>query len=314
MRGKVLATLLLLVGPVATTQCKRNASRSNSGRVTALKIAALEVAVARGAAALPGVDEAALRGLTIAELARLRHLLYVPGKGQQNDSPKRFASRLRLRVGRTVDQMGDAVGMVSVTAWGDDLLERQGQGTSPGFQAGVAFELDTKDESAGQMKLAVRQALMDIDFQAELALGSKEHLVKALETAKDHQRLLTAIDIVALRRARKAVPRLIALLKHRDQRISDRAIGALVALGDRSAVKPLTRLAKFEDTEKLAKLIDGIGALGGAEAKSYLEFVAGGHPDADIRDLAAEALRRTRRMREGASTPAREPESRSQKL
>ena len=69
--------------------------------------------------------------------------------------------------------------------------------------------------------------------------------------------------------------------------------------GDRRAVRALTRLAKFSDTERMAKLIDGVATLGGKEARAYLDFVAGGHPDADIRNLAREAIARSRRRRSG---------------
>jgi len=67
-----------------------------------------------------------------------------------------------------------------------------------------------------------------------------------------------------------------------------------VAIGDRRAVSALTRLTRFRNTEKMAKIIDGIGTLGGREAREYLELVASGHEDADIRNMAAEALARLR--------------------
>jgi hypothetical protein len=142
----------------------------------------------------------------------------------------------------------------------------------------------------------VDQVLDDILFQAALASASPEKLVQAL-TEKDVNRLAAVVEIVATRRTRAAVPALNALLKHPDDRISDRAIGALVAVGDRRAVKELTRLSEFRDTARMAKVLDAIGALGGEEAKDYLEFVASGHEDADIRNLAAEALERMSRKK-----------------
>lgn len=133
--------------------------------------------------------------------------------------------------------------------------------------------------------------LRDIGFQASLAAGDEARIVKALAD-KDPERLAAAIEIAAVRRVKPAVPDLIKLLKHKEERLADRAIGALVAIGDQRAVKPLTRLTRFQDTAKMAKIIDGIGALGGKEARAYLEFVSSGHEDPDIRNLAAEALAR----------------------
>lgn len=101
-----------------------------------------------------------------------------------------------------------------------------------------------------------------------------------------------AIQVVAERRLRGAVPALIGLLASDDQTLRDRALGALVAIGDRRAVKPVTRLARFDDTANLPKVIDALGSLGGGEARAYLEFIVSGHDDPDMRELARDALRR----------------------
>jgi HEAT repeat protein len=135
----------------------------------------------------------------------------------------------------------------------------------------------------------------DVLYQARLVIGPPARLAQALRERKDTARLAAAVEIAGLRRAREAVPALIELLRHQDEQISDRAIGALVAIGDRAAVKPLTRLSSFQDTARMAKVLDAIGSLGGQEARDYLEFVSSGHEDADIRNLAAEALERMSR-------------------
>lgn len=144
------------------------------------------------------------------------------------------------------------------------------------------------------LRKAVETVVADILFQAELARTDATSLVRALQHERDAQRLAAAVDIAAVRRIRAAVPTLIKLLRHKNEIIADRAIGALVAIGDRRAVSALTRLTRFRNTEKMAKIIDGIGTLGGREAREYLELVASGHEDADIRNMAAEALARLR--------------------
>jgi hypothetical protein len=99
-----------------------------------------------------------------------------------------------------------------------------------------------------------------------------------------------AIRIAAERRDRETVPVLIKLLMTDDAELRDRAVGALAEIGDIRAVRPLADLAKFSDVTELVKVLDAISRLGGPEAESYLELVAGGHPSAEVRDLAKRAL------------------------
>lgn len=162
------------------------------------------------------------------------------------------------------------------------------------LQASVAAPLKQEGGHQKRAWAALDSVLGDMGYQAGLARAPVARLVKAL-AVKDPGRLEAAVEIVAVRRVKEAMGPLVKLLKHKEQRISDRAIGALVAIGDPGAVKHLTRLAKFSDTEQMAKVLDAIGALGGKEARQYLEFVASGHEDEDIRSMAKEALDRMTR-------------------
>lgn len=280
--------LLLVLWPVA---CRKTPGpRSAANR---LRIAGLELHVASGLPALTGgVGKVELERWVREEIARGPSLLLEreEAKSEGLAGRDRGAVRLRVKVGRVGDHEGQSVGMVSVSARRARAID------GPSLQSSVAFPLaGTNKRQRERLRRAVAQAVSDVDFQAMLSFGGEKQVLDALTRLEDEHRILSAIDVAALKKVRRAVPILVRLLKHRDERVADRAVGALVAIGDRRAVGPLTRLAKFEDTEKVAKLIDGIAALGGAEARSYLEFVAGGHPDPDIRDLASEALRRTRR-------------------
>ncbi len=86
------------------------------------------------------------------------------------------------------------------------------------------------------------------------------------------------------------MPSLVKLLKSEDHDTRDRAIGALQEIGDKRAVRPLTEVARFRDLSDLPKVLDALAAIGGDEARSYLEFVASGHDSVEIRDLAKQAL------------------------
>lgn len=128
--------------------------------------------------------------------------------------------------------------------------------------------------------------------QAALAVGDDQAVLSALGTKSDVDTLLFALDQAARRRLKRAIKPAIALLTHGERQVADRAIGTLVRLRAREAVKALTRVAKFRDARRMAQLIDAIGMIGGEEAKQYLEFVAQGHAYPVIRDQARAALDR----------------------
>lgn len=157
------------------------------------------------------------------------------------------------------------------------------------------------EEVAEQARAALTAAGGDLAQQLELVRAPPARLVAALEPRKGASQtlLLAALEIAAHRRLAEAVEPAIALLRHSDPAVADRAVGALVAIGDRRAVRPITEAVRFEDTARLAKILDGVAALGGIEAREYLQFVASGHEDADIRSLAREALERMKRGGEG---------------
>ena len=103
-----------------------------------------------------------------------------------------------------------------------------------------------------------------------------------------------AIRFCGERKDREALPQLIALLKREDGALRDRSIGALAAIGDPRAVKPLADLAKFGDLRELPKIMEAVSQVGGEEAEAYLEFIAGSHPVPEVQALARRALERTK--------------------
>lgn len=177
----------------------------------------------------------------------------------------------------------------------------------PGLGGGIPLEssliapLEAKKgakkgiDRRAHLERALGAALGEVFWQAELVGQPAEALVAGLRAEKDPERLLKRIPILAERRVKKAVPALIALLTHEKRAVVDRAMGALATLGDPRAVKPLTKLAKLRDSRRLAQVIDAVAAIGGPEAASFLDFLAGGHADPTIRNLAREARERMKR-------------------
>ncbi|MBW2731011.1 MAG: HEAT repeat domain-containing protein [Deltaproteobacteria bacterium] len=174
----------------------------------------------------------------------------------------------------------------------------------PGIGEGMPLESsliaplkDVGGDKKHHMERTLAAALMEVFWQAKMVRCPPGALVKALQAEKDMDRLLKLIPIAAERKIKDAVPQLIRLLSHEKRPVSDRAIGALATLRDPRGVKPLTKLAKLRDSRRLAQVIDAVAAIGGAEAASFLDFLAGGHANATIRNLAREARARMTRAK-----------------
>lgn len=155
---------------------------------------------------------------------------------------------------------------------------------------------DRKAELAELLKRGLPDLLKPIQLEAQLRHAPQHKLAHALSDPDPAVRK-TAVRTVALRQEKASVPQLITLLKDPDGSVSDAAIGALVALGDQRAVHALCELVPMRDASAMAKVVDAIATLGGDEAQAYLEFVATGHENAEVRALAKEALERIQRKR-----------------
>jgi hypothetical protein len=138
--------------------------------------------------------------------------------------------------------------------------------------------------------------------RARLRKADVPTLVAAIGSAELEVRL-GAIAAAAERRERGAVPALIERLGDSEELVRDRTLGALIEIGDRRAVKPLVAQTRFQDLDTMHKIIEAVASLGGDEARSYLELVASGHEDREVRDQAREALDRLRRKEQAAARP-----------
>jgi hypothetical protein len=152
----------------------------------------------------------------------------------------------------------------------------------------LAAETGDAVELAGA-GLAAKETLRQGDDAAVLAaLG-----------ADDPDQVLWALDLAADRRLAAAFDRAVALLDARDPGVQGAALRVLVALRDPRAVKPLARRADFADPDTMRALVEAMTAIGGSEAIEFLELVAGGHADPDMRQRAQEGLERLGRRRPG---------------
>ncbi len=101
-----------------------------------------------------------------------------------------------------------------------------------------------------------------------------------------------AIAAIGDRRLSSEVERLFGLLDDPDESLRDAALGALVTLRDPRTVAVLTRKRSLSDRREMRKILDAVASLGGTEAVAYLDFVAAGHDDDEIRQMAARARHR----------------------
>ena len=121
------------------------------------------------------------------------------------------------------------------------------------------------------------------------------HAVASALAASDSDLRVEAIRVVAARQLREQVPKLVQLLDDEEEGVRDAALGALVTLRERSAVKVLAKSRQMRDAREMRKLLDAIASLGGSEAQEYLAFVAETHDDEEIRSMAKAALDRITR-------------------
>jgi hypothetical protein len=228
--------------------------------------------------------------------------VFVPAPGR---AAEKGDERWRLRVeiglgegareGRGLARAAVALRLEQLDAVTAPRLEVHGGAERP-------YALETPDVDRVYTDLVIRvlsDLTKDLLTRARLRHADVPALIAALRSERAEERL-GAIAAAAERRERAAVPTLIERLDDPVEAVSDRALGALVEIGDQRAVKALTRETRFHDLDRMHKIIDAIASLGGGEARTYLEFVASGHEEADIRDQAKEALDRLRRKEQAA--------------
>jgi hypothetical protein len=78
--------------------------------------------------------------------------------------------------------------------------------------------------------------------------------------------------------------------------VGEAAVGALAAIGDERGVPCIIHWAGTDDRRTLISL-EPIAAIGGQEARAFLEMVASGHENAGVRRVAEHAMERLRSKR-----------------
>jgi hypothetical protein len=246
-------------------------------------------------------DEQTMRAMLDAAVGKAGLLPAEPGSDA-------IEARLELSTGMAFH--GDAGKEDKVDAAASLRLrwKEDGRGHSMESRVVAEQELDAdgrkhlSERARAALEHAVRDATVALALRDGIRRGDEKTVVAALSN-DDADVRAEAFRAVSERHLVGALPRLYELLKSTNAEIRDAAIGALVELGDRGAVKPLVDMVEFNDLDMMRRIIDAVGMIGGDEARDYLEFVASGHETPVVRQLAQEALDRLKR-REGAAKPA----------
>lgn len=141
-----------------------------------------------------------------------------------------------------------------------------------------------------QVERAVDQMIEGLVARETLRQADVSGLTRAL--AGDPDLAIWALQIIADRHLVELAPEVRGLLGSKESAVADAALTTAVALGDREALAVITEDIDFQDYERMQIVIEAAAALGGEEARQFLEFVASGHADPDIKERAKDALER----------------------
>ncbi len=152
------------------------------------------------------------------------------------------------------------------------------------------------------LEAALQDATQGLALQLD-ASGKPEAALIADLHASDARRRGYAIRVLAERRRPAALEPLLNDLTSANPDVVLRTIGALVALGDRRAVRSLIQRSEKRDATFMVQVAYALGTLGGDDAEAYLFAVAHGADDTDVRAAAHEAFEELRRKKLVAARP-----------
>ncbi|MFL5310672.1 MAG: HEAT repeat domain-containing protein [Myxococcales bacterium] len=152
----------------------------------------------------------------------------------------------------------------------------------------------------GALRGALDDAARGLAWQLESRRKTDDELSRDLGDTDARVRDY-AIRALADRRSPAVVPQLIARLEDDNPAVALRAVGALVAIGDRRAVEPLIEMTRKRPPQLVAQVLYALASLGGPTAEAFLYTLESGAPDDEVRHAATDALAELRRKRDEAS-------------
>jgi hypothetical protein len=151
----------------------------------------------------------------------------------------------------------------------------------------------------GALDSALAEAVAQLLLQLDAMSKTDTQLIADLASIDGGVRDC-AVNQLAERRNRAAVPALIELLRSQDRPTVMKSLGQLEAMRDQRAVKPLIDLTEKQDSEFVKQVVYVIGSIGGTDAEAFLYTLENGSQDAQVRAAAAEAAAELRQKRAAA--------------
>jgi len=224
------------------------------------------------------------------EIESARRLIVPPPVIGQGAAPDREMAEVQL-----------SLELFTNTAQGD--VERtlaEGQARRPtGSEGGIDLAIRLAAFDAA-LDAALHEAVVALTWQLEARKKTDAALIADL-AAPDARVRDYAVRALSDRRNPAAVGALLLRLQDDSPVVVRRTVGALVAIGDMRAVRPLIDLTKKRSPALVAEILYALGSLGGPEAESFLYTLESGSPDEEVRRAASEALSDLRRKREEAA-------------
>jgi hypothetical protein len=168
---------------------------------------------------------------------------------------------------------------------GSDQLDAEAVGRRP-LDAEQSLDPSARKEVfAAALEVAMHEAARDLRDQIDARRKTDEQLITDLSSTETRTRG-NAIAILGERRTAVAVTPLIGRLSDPDPDLAQRAVGALISIGDRRAVTSLIESTHRRRPEDIGPILYAIGSLGGPEAEAYLFTLESGAPDEQVRRAA----------------------------
>lgn len=206
-------------------------------------------------------------------------------------------------------ELGDEQAVECLSEWSGSEPRKLALAIKVSSRFGGSKTIDFLDKVAGRgdlpqwVKTLARGKLRHLrgnDGAKESTDGHDEHeddlrndpLIRALSDS-DREIRIGAMELLVSQRRTDAVEPICELLDHEDQRTAEVAFGALAELGHPRAVPCLVRWSSH-DERRLLLVIEALSIIGGSESRTVLELLVREHQSPRIRELAQEALNRTR--------------------
>lgn len=167
----------------------------------------------------------------------------------------------------------------------------------------ATIELERRDGTlvADQdVPVALARGVAVMDAKVQLVFGGEAD-ARRLLGASDPEIVVLALEQIAKQRWRDAADEVAALLGHDDERVVASAVECLGSVGGPHHTAALLRHVRLADSDQARRLYETLAALGGDEARGFLEFAARNEDDPVGADLASRALRRLHGVAEGSS-------------